>query len=146
MGEMFVIAHPGDVGDDQEVDEEQRPVHASVAANEFVDFHRDVESARNDGEPLGPDALAPESVGFDEAKSRVGEGTDADEDDIPIHDLAGGVEEHSSEAAIRIDVEEIEDIHGRVLKVDVVAEQGDECERHGQHQYTFEGFDRGDGT
>src|SRR5208337_5158480 len=74
----FIPTHPPDIENDQDVDTQDCPVEFAGPANYFVNFEWKVDASGDDGQPLRPRALPPQTVAFSEAKSSVANGDSGD--------------------------------------------------------------------
>ena len=78
VGALAGFQGVGHIKDYGEINQQNGYVEQTLFMNQFVDFKGEIQSAGNQGDPLGPGSGVPESVGFYEAQYGISEGGGGD--------------------------------------------------------------------
>lgn len=133
----LVPADPRDVKHDQDIDSQHDPVQLVRVFDHLPDFKWQIDAAGDDGQPLSPCALLPQSVALNEAQGGVRDRNAKNVEDAGAGKFADGVEKLVREMPVRIDVQVKQDVFGGVLEVDVVANHANEDVGADQRQATL---------
>ena len=99
------------------------------------DFERDVERAGGDGEPFRPRIEVPQSVGLNETKGYVDRCNYCDLPQVDVTHAVYQVNEHADDAAVGIEVKELEKAFG--YAPDISMPHGKKTEACQNHQETL---------
>ena len=130
------------VEDDRQVGGEDEQLHPRNLAKQFVDFDWDVEAAGDEGEPFGPAALMPESIGFHAANDGVEQGGACDHPEIRIGHATRGIDEDMGIMARGVEVAVTNESFGDGL--DIVVHEREQAKAGGEYQGSFRRFEKSD--
>ncbi len=129
----FRKAHPGDIGHQDQIQQQCAPTEGRRLQQKTSDFEGKVNQSRQDRHPLRPHAGLPEPVRFDKPDGGISEGDQGDALELLIGDSVRKVEHGLREMAVGVDVQKLENALGDVPQVLVKQGQQSECKGNRYH-------------
>lgn len=127
------------VSDDGEIEAENGELHHARVADEFVDFDRNVDSACDQSEPLGPTAFAPQAVSFDEADGSVEHRGPGDHPEVGVGHATGGIDKDAWIVTSGVEMAVPDQALGE--KLNVTSDQRQQAEPGNQHEHSLRRFE-----
>src|SRR5215469_7634283 len=118
-GLMHLNPQPHQVNDDCQINNQHSPADPVLPPRQFIDFPGKIHGAGNNGEPLSPHSFQPQAYGFHEADQSVSHNSKNEQPDAVSGDPSGGLQDIVIETAVRVHVQEPEDMTGDSLHVPV---------------------------
>ena len=145
-GGDFVPSHPRDIKNHKNIDPQYCPMESVRVPNQLVNLEREIEAARDDGQPLGPGALPPQAITFQESQDGIRERDSPYHGDAGNRHLVGGMNHLLRPVVLRVDMEKEEDVFRCLAEIDVAPPHGNERVRDDHRQASLERLEDGDGS
>lgn len=110
---------PHKVNDDCQINAHYSPADPGLPPRQFIDFPGKIHGAGNDSEPLSPNSFQPQAYGLNKADHRVRDNSKNEQPDAVSGDSSGCLQYLVIETAVRVHVQEPENMTGYRLHVSV---------------------------
>src|SRR5580704_322030 len=146
-GGNFVPTYPGDIEHYENIDAQDDPVQFIGMPDQFIDFKRKIDTAGDDGQPLCPSPLPPQSVALAESQRGIGNRDGRDHGDAGARYLVSDAQKlFRQPVVIGIDVKEKQNVLGSVFEVHIAPDHVNENVAGKQRQTSFERLNDRDGS